>query len=247
MLSKIPGAGSIIKGAGGAAEAAATAVKGQVARGGIMAMAKQGVGMVARGIFLKALPAIGSMAFTATSVGLSAITSAISLPLAPLVVGGLAAYGLYRLYKYAVRNNANDYELIRIRQYGLGSGDTSQYNHRMFMLEAYLQDGRTGYKNGQAVILDKNVKAEELAEIFKIDKDDNEAAQNFAVWYRNRFLPFYLRHMTALYQADPARKKLDDIPSLTEEAKIKYLEQAYFADGPYGETTSPIKGLDEVS
>lgn len=247
LLSKIPGVGAIIKGASTATTAAASAVKGQLARGGITAIAKQGVGMLGRAIFLKAVPAVASMALSAASVGLSAITTAISTPLLPLAIGAMAMYGLYRLYKYAVRNNTNDYEQFRMRQYGLSGGDTSQYNHRMFMLEAYLQDGRTGYENGQAVILEKNVKAEELAEIFKIDKDDNETAQNFAVWYRNRFLPFYLRHMTALYQADPARKKLEDIPSLTEEARIKYLEQAYFADGPYNETTSPIKGLDDLS
>lgn len=196
---------------------------------------------------LEVLPAVASGAMAVAGTAISAIGSVLS---APVVLGAaalaLTGYGLYKLYKYANRDNASDLERVRLRQYGVSRrSNEDKYNHLFYTLEAYLCDGRVGYNQGQAYIIDKNVKPEDIAEIFGVDKDDGSHGDAVATWYSKRFKPFFLTNLTALYAADP-KKKLSDIDSLTTEQQLKYLSGIGFESGPWNIDTSPIKAIDSL-
>lgn len=235
-------AGAAVKGTAGVAKLAGKGVLGTVKAAGKCAI---GLGRFA---LTRALPAVAMAGLNIAGSAIGAVASVLS---SPVVLAGAAlaatGYGLYKLYQYAVRDKANDYERIRLRQYGFGyNSDVDQYNHYPYMLEAYLEDGRVGYDNGRAYILDKKVRPEELLELFKIDKEDAEQAHKFAEWYSKRFKPFFLTHMTALTSVSP-RGKLKDIAGLKPDEKIKYLETVGFDSGPYDIETSPVKSLEVLS
>lgn len=249
MLSKLPGVGKLfLKTANvGSKIFGAVAKTGLKGLGHVAKFGLKTAGRVALFGLTKAVPAVLGGALSVAGAAIGAIASVLS---SPIVIGTAAAaavgYGLYKTYKYATRNNANDYERVRLQQYGFATSDEmDSYNHRAYMLEAYLLDGRVGYNDGKAYTIDKNVKPEDLAEIFKIDKDDTETAQNFSRWYTSRFKPFFLTHLSALYAADP-KAELNGVMKLKAPQRLKYLEGIGFDSGPYDEGTSPIKGIDEL-
>ena len=186
----------------------------------------------------------GGAVLAGTSLAISAVTTALA---SPVVLGALAAgavaYGAYKAYKYFTRNSLNEWEKLRVIQYGLdGTSDTKEHNSKMMNLEGYLQDGRTGYDNGKAKLLDKKIDHKELLGFFDIDEKDEDAVNNFAKWFGERFKPFYLNTVTALFSVDP-KLKLDGIPKMDPEKQRDFLNRASFFDGPYDIDTSPIKGL----
>lgn len=256
LFSKLPGIGKIL---GGAAKGAF----------GIMNVASKGFGMAASGAgwlmknglkfglrtagrallfgVTNVIPMVGSALLSTAGAAVGAIGSVLS---SPVVLGAatlaLAGYGIYKLYKYATRDNANDFEKLRLAQYGLSRSDTNDYRHMVYTLEAYLQDGKVGYDRGKAYIIDKNVKPEEIAEIFGVDKDDSKMGERVATWYKERFKSVFLTNLSALFAVDP-KGKLDKVADLKPEQQIKYLEAASFESGPYGETTSPFKSVDDLA
>jgi len=221
----------------------AASIGGTVLRTGLQYGARSAAFMAT-----KALP--GAIMAGAKLAG-AAVTSIAGAVATPVVIGGaalaLAGYGIYKLYQRAKRNNANDYERLRLRQYGFGyNSDVDQYNHHVYVLEEYLQDGRLTYENGKASINERRVNPEEIAEIFNIDKDDQETGEKFAYWYTNRFKPIFLTHITALYAVD-GKKKLSEVKDLEPSKLIKYLEATALPEGPYDVTVSPLKALSELS
>lgn len=212
---------------------------------------RTGLQMGARGAAFMATKALPGAIMAGAKLAGAAVTSIAGALATPVVIGGaalaLAGYGIYKLYQRAKRNNANDYERLRLRQYGFGfNSDVDQYNHHVYVLEEYLQDGRLSYEGGKASINDRRVNPEELAEIFNIDKDDQETGERFAYWYVNRFMPVFLTHMTALYAVD-GKKKLSEVKDLDPSNLIKYLEASALPEGPYSVTVSPLKALSELS
>ncbi len=212
---------------------------------------RTGLQMGARGAAFMATKALPGAVMAGAKLAGAAVTSIAGALATPVVIGGaalaLAGYGVYKLYQRAKRNNANDYERLRLRQYGFGfNSDVDQYNHHVYVLEEYLQDGRLSYEGGKASINDRRVNPEELAEIFNIDKDDQETGERFAYWYVNRFMPVFLTHMTALYAVD-SKKKLSEVKDLDPSNLIKYLEASALPEGPYSVTVSPLKALSELS
>lgn len=190
---------------------------------------------------------IGSAVMGVVGAGLSAIGAALA---SPVVLGALAvgavAYGGYKLFKYITRDNANEFDDIRLKQYGLNGEPTKKYNHLVFKLEDYLNDGKIGYDRGKAYIMDKKIEKEEMLSIFDIDKDDDQACANFASWFGQRFRPFFLTHLTALYSINN-KMALSDVPSLKVPEKIKYLNLVGFEGGPYQVDANPFKGLEALN
>ena len=212
---------------------------------------RTGLQIGTRGAAFMATKALPGAIMAGAKLAGAAVTSIAGALATPVVIGGaalaLAGYGIYKLYQRAKRNNANDYERLRLRQYGFGfNSDVDQYNHHVYVLEEYLQDGRLSYEGGKASINDRRVNPEELAEIFNIDKDDQETGERFAYWYVNRFMPVFLTHMTALYAVD-GKKKLSEVKDLDPSNLIKYLEASALPEGPYSVTVSPLKALSELS
>jgi soluble lytic murein transglycosylase-like protein len=240
LLAMTPGA--LVKGVAGVAKLA-----GKGAWGAAKLAGKGAVGL-GRFALTRALPGLAMGALNVAGGAIGAVASVIS---SPVVLGAAAlagaGYGLYKLYQYSIRNDADEFERIRLNQYGFGyNKSVDQYNYYPFMLEAYLEDGRIGYDNGKAYINDKKVKPEELLELFKIDKEDTEQGNNFTAWFSKRFKPFFLTHMTALYAVNN-KAKLKEVAKFKPEERIKYLELIGFESGPYSEDTSPIKAMSQLS
>lgn len=182
------------------------------------------------------------LAVSAASAVAGTVLSAITAPIIgiPLLVAA-SAYGLYKLYKYANRDNASEMERLRLRQYGFGyNSAVDRYNHHVYLLEEYLQDNRISYdSNGYPSILNKKVNIKELLSIFEIDEKDSEGADRFNAWFRNRFKPVFFAHLAALMKVDK-KKTLQQVNDLSPEQKLTYLEQSKLKNGPYDYDTSPL-------
>lgn len=157
-----------------------------------------------------------------------------------------AAGAVSSVYKYATRKTANEVEMIRMFQYGVGHTDDSKAEiHKIFRLEDYLEDGRIGYNGSNAYINDKKIKPTELIEIFNIDKKDVAAVTKFGIWYNERFKPFFCKHLTIMMEIDN-KFKLKDISSLKGDDLKKYLDKATFESGPYALDESPFKAVPSL-
>ena len=233
--------GSIGRGIGSAA-----GTIGKLALGG-GSLAMRAGGLAVRGAMMGGglLASAGSAALGAAGSALAAIGSALA---SPVVLGALAvaavAYGGYKLYKYVTRDNANEFDDIRLKQYGLGANEKDKkFNHFIFKLEDYLMDGRVGYLSGKAYFLDKKIDPQDLLDIFSIDKDDPEMSKAFTDWFTTRFKPFFLTHMTAANSINN-KYTIADVPSMKDDEKIKYLGLITFESGPYDVLVSPFKEWD---
>lgn len=188
----------------------------------------------------------GTAALSAIGAGLAGIGTFLA---SPVVLGALAVgavgYGAYKLYKYTTRNSTDDYGVIRLAQYGLTPADKDNYSS-MLALEAYLCDGKVGYDNGKAYLLDKTIDNKEMISLFSIDENDVARCNVFAKWFTGRFKPFFLTHMTALFSVNN-KASLDAVGKLKYEEKIKYLGLIGFNGGPYDVLQSPIKSLPSLS
>lgn len=190
----------------------------------------------------------GAMVLGAASTAVAGVLAALS---SPVVLGAAAVaaagYGAYKGYKYLTRNKIDDWQRIRVIQYGLdGTSATERYNSQVTALEAYFMDGRIGYRGKTPYLNDKASKAEEMLEIFDIDPKDTGMVERFTVWFSERFKPVFLHHVAALAQQD-MKAKLDELDKLDNDKKMGYLNKAAFESGPYNVTTSPFKGLDVLS
>lgn len=266
VLGKVPGLGKILAGGksvlGGLAGKAgdmASSAKDMLLSRGAKAAAVEGGKTVGRTLLkagirtygflaLKALPAAGLALGNLAGTALTSIATVLASPLiikAALVAA--AAYGVWRLYKYAVRNNANTYERLRLLQYGLDESSAAKSNrHYVYTLEAYLQDGRITYTNGVPTLNTRKIQASDLLELFKIDKEDTKKAEAFNIWFHQRFTPVFLKHLEANYAVNP-KGKLNTIDNLKPELLLKYLDVARFPSGPYNVVASPFGDMDAVS
>lgn len=205
----------------------------------------------ARAVAWTALQAIPVLASGAMAVATTAVSAIAAVALHPVVIGAAAlaigGYGIFKLYKWANRNNASELERIRLRQYGVSNkSNEDQYNHLFYTLEEYLLDGKVDYSGNQASLIERNIKSEDIAEIFGVDKKDPDHANAVAEWYSKRFKPFFLTHVTALYKTNP-KVKLKDIESLTTEEKIRYAGAVGYESGPWNIDASPVKGIDALN
>lgn len=188
---------------------------------------------------------VGSAMLGALSVGLSAISGIVlTVPFLGAVVTAGVGFGLYKGYKYLVRDNIGELDEIRMLQYGFNS-TLKNYYHLPLQLEDYLCDGRVGYSDGKAFLVDKKIDKKEMLSIFSIDENDAEACAAFGRWFRDRFQSFFLTHMTAMTVVNP-KGALTKINDLKVPEKLKYLGMVSFDNGPYREITSPHKEIPSL-
>lgn len=195
--------------------------------------------------------ATGSVISAASAGTMAAVSAIIG---SPVLIGAaaaagvaLAGYGIYKTYKYFTRDKLNEYDAIRIKQYGLmNAGGDLHHNHEIIELENYLLDGKVGYNRGQAYLVRDGIDAEEVLNIFSIDKGDEKYIPRFTEWFQERFKPFFLTHLTALYAVNN-KAKLEDIEDLKPEERIRYLGMISYDSGPYAITVSPFKDIEVLS
>lgn len=209
---------------------------------------RQGGSFVARQLAmtgLRSAAVIGLQGLAASSAGAMAVAAAPII----LTVAAIAAttYGLYKLYKYCRRDDATKYDQLRLRQYGFAYRDNVyRFNHFAFQLEDYLQDERVGFDDStkKAFLIEKKIKHEELLETMDIDPKNTEEAANFSAWFKNRFRPVFIAHMTGLYKQDP-KLKLKQVNKLKPGQILAYLEDAHIKDtSVYNYDISPVKELE---
>ena len=251
LFKKLPGMSKILGGAKGLLGRGA-GVLGNMAKGvgrvfGGTAL-RTGGSFVARHLGMQALRSaavVGFQALAMSSAGAAVVAAAPAILVTAAIAG--TAYGLYRLYKYTRRDDATKYDQLRLRQYGFAYRDNVyRFNHYAFQLEDYLQDEKVGYDEmtGKAYLIDKKIKTEELLETMSIDPKDTEAVSNFTSWFKSRFRPVFLAHMTGLYKQDP-KLKLKEVIKLKPSQKLAYLEAARLKDTDvYNFDVSPVKELE---
>jgi hypothetical protein len=224
----VTGAGTAAAGTAGAVGAAGTAA---VVGGAATAAGGVGMGTAILGTLGTAAGAIGAFLASPVVLGTAAVA--------------LTAYAGYKGIKYLTQNNANKFDIIRLRQYGFGEKDERFY-HYVFELEQYLEKSCVAYTNGTAEILQNRVDAEEVFNICNIDKKNKERIDQFLGWFGNRFKPVFLTHLTALTKID-SEAKLSSVEDMKDEDVDKYLTAVAFENGPYSNSTSPFSDLRVLS
>lgn len=222
LASKLPGAAGLARAGGIAARVALTAGLATGGTGGLI---------------------VGALGAVASSIG--------AVLASPVVIGAAVtagvAYGGYKLYKYMTRNKLDDWQRIRVIQYGLdGTDATEMYNSQVMGLEKYLLDGRIGYRGRTPYINERTVDAKDILEIFSIDPKEDQMVQNLTEWIDKRFKPVFLHHLAVLAQID-MKARLDELDKLKPEQKLEYLSKAAFESGPYSVSVSPFKGLNSLN
>jgi LAS superfamily LD-carboxypeptidase LdcB len=212
--------------------AQATRVVGAVSTGLRVA---QVAGLAAGGLGM-----VGSALATVGAGVLSVLSSPVVLGAAAI---GAVGYGIYKGYKYFTRNKVDDFQKLRILQYGL----TTESNdiHRVLALEAYLEDGRLIYDTSGVRLNTKAIDEAEMMDIFGIDKKDQERIGRFTYWFGQRFLPFFLSSCTALLNINK-KFKLKDVEKLNAEELKDFIERSKNLDGPYDSDASPFAGIDKL-
>lgn len=163
----------------------------------------------------------------------------------PVVLGaaavGLVGYGAYKLYKYNQRDKLDTYELIRYVQYGFSKNQT-KYAAQVLALEDYCKDFITKALNGSSMLNESKMDVSTLLGFFDTDPKDSNI---FFQWFKARFIPVYLTHMTAIKAID-SKLNLSDIEKLSTEQKKVYVNAIKFPEGPYNFTQLPIADMKDV-
>lgn len=268
VLEKIPGLGKILSGAGSVLKGAGRLVglgagkllgggKGLVngaraayAAGGAMGVLKAGAGAARTGLTVARTLAMasGGVGGTVVAAGATILQAGLALMASPVFWGAAAAvgvgYGLYKGYKYFTRNSLTDYEKLRAVQYGLNQD--SKDLHKVMELEGYFLDGRISYTNGTPTFNAQKVKADDILKIMDIDPKDADRAEQLSMWMNERFKPFFLNHVAAMFVANP-KLKLTDVEKLDYAQTKVYLQKAEFSDGPYDRSTSPFESQQSMA
>lgn len=263
VLSSLPGLSSVFKGIGALGKGAWGLAK-TVGKGGfnLMARGASALGRIpgavrvlgTRGAYMAGAAGVakigGAAAALGTSMGgvaggligaggiaLKGIGLALASPfLAKAAVVAGAVYGAYKLYKYFTRNSTDDFEKLRLVQYGFKEKHSEQ--HKILALEKYLLDGKINY-GPVSSFNDRAIKMEEVYEIFGIDPEDKEKVISLNRWINDRFRPIFLEHIDALFAVNN-KLKLSELSRLEYDDLQKYLDKAQFKKGPYNKETSPF-------
>lgn len=214
-------AGAAIEGAAGAAGAAGagTAAAGTAAAG-TAATAATGGGLMA---------GLGSVLGAAASGVAAVLTSPVTLG---AIAIGLTAYGGYKLYKKMTRANFGALGKMRMAQYGL-KVDDKDHHKDMVDLEKAIYPIVKFSKSGKASLDYDKMELDDCMAPFGLSMRDEDQRNLFLEWFKARFEPVFLTHMTALRAVDPEAKDLLGISDLKSEELKKYFSAARYPDGPY--------------
>lgn len=198
----------------------------------------------------------GGLGGTLLTVGAGAVTALGSILASPVVLGGLAvgaaAYGGYKLFKYLRRDNVDDFQKFRYMQYGFGSTQGDEWNHKLSALEYYLLNGNVGYQAQEkgpkiAYLLEKKIDPAEIFKAFDVNTEDEDEVQMFTGWFQNRFKPFFLNTLTALHTVNPKINLFEAADKLDGKERTQFLSDAKFASSPaYDYTQPPVKSLESL-
>ncbi|SAK59321.1 glycoside hydrolase family protein [Caballeronia arationis] len=250
-MGRLLGRGALSAGLEGAAtvgaEGAAAATGLGAAEAGLGAAAltgAEGAGLLAGATGGSALVAGGATVLSGIATGAGMLGAALLSPVGLGIAGAaLLGYSLYKGYKALTKKRLGSLSALRFAQYGFTKEQEKSYLQAVFGLEDKLIKGVV-FQNGQASIDAKAVpelqKPKELAEGFDLDLKDNQQCANFAQWFRGRFCPVFLKHMTALQTAN-ANAKLGEVDEkLKSDEKKKYFEASKWPQGPYYVSASPF-------
>lgn len=225
-LKKMPGAGTIGRlGSAGLS----------LARGAILASALTGAFAVG-----------GSGVGAAIMGGLGALATGIAAVVAsPLFLGALAVVAVgtagYFAYKY-LKGNKNDFQLIRLRQYGISPENETQAD-KAISLESSV-DKFVSISGTEAKM---NISSEDvlkLMEKFEVDIDSEKALKNWVTWFNERFKPIYLLHKAAAMKVSGLQKLHDVDNKFTAAQKLEMLKHVKLpsSTAAYGVLATPFKG-----
>lgn len=194
--------------------------------------------------------AVGALGSGAATVGSSLLGGGASVlgavAMNPLfyvpAAAGLLAYGGYKAYKAYKRVKPTPITKLRLSQYGFTEKASDHYSP-VLKLEEYLNEKAIGYNQGQAYLIEKNIKPEEIFNILGVPPKDAEGRSKALQWFVTRFKPVYLNHLSTLYSVAP-KARLEDIDGLDDSVKQRYLPAVQMPDGPYDQLVSPIPGME---
>ncbi len=247
-LAKVAGGIAGLFGLGAAGTAAAG---GAAAAGAGVAGAAAATGAVAAGTAAAGTAAVATAGTAAAAAGgagvmgtLGAMAAGVGAFISAPVVLGVAAtaavgYGAYRGLKYLNRGALDSIGRARMTQYGF-QGEDRENVKKVIDLESALEDAIVS--NGNLVDLDyKKVKVLELIRLFGLDPMVQPQRQLFLEWFRYRFKPVYLTHLTVLKNIT-GKAELAQISELDDAQRERYLSEARFPEGPYQFDKLPVLG-----
>lgn len=254
LLNKIgglSGAWGLAKAGIGKAGGFIKGIAGRGAKGAGRLVGRAVAGTVARTAAVKA--AMGGAATLAASTGgvvgagaalaLKAAAFAMSGPGLAIAGVALAGYGLYKGYKYLVRNNVDEFEKLRMLQYGLTEEHKDKYN-KFLALEDLLK-GNVSWSGGVPSINSRSFKLQDALDIFDVDSKDEEHATRFANWFEGRFKPFFLQDLMNLREINE-KARYFDISTFDAKQLEALAPKLEFPSGPYNVSYSPFKDIEEL-
>jgi hypothetical protein len=197
-------------GVAGAAYGAVSAVN-NISEGNYGAAAVD-AGIAAGGVALTTggLAGVGSLL---TGTG-AAIAAAVSSPVLLTAAGvGLAAYGVYKLYKAF-----SDVPLlvrVRMAQYGIPLDATSEISKVQALESAALKE--VSIKSGTSANISGKIDYVKWVEEFGLDPTNKNHVQMWASWYQNRFKPVFLHNVALLSSMAPG-VSIEDVDSDLDES-----------------------------
>jgi hypothetical protein len=198
--------------------------------------------------------AIGALGGALTMAGGAAGLAGLifSAPVIGAAALGLAGYGAYKLYKYLSKGNLSKLDLLRVVQYGFMPDDKERWSTALDIESASYKALK---KDGKGFKIDyEKLRLSELMGPFGLTEHSAVHRSRLIEWYKTRFEPVFLTHITAL-NAVANTTDLSTVSSLKGEPKGKYFEAAKFSDGPYHYRMLPypdnvkvrVSGAEEVA
>ena len=183
----------------------------------------------------------GSLAIKVGGLGLGLLFSPVGLAAAATAAVG---YGAYRLFKAVT---AKDSQLFQARMagYGLDFENETKVN-KVLALEELLKRNIV-INNMEAQLKEGGVTIDQVVDIFKIDKNDQEQMNNLFEWFNKRFKPIYLTFATVMNTMKNKTdfSKVDSDLTNTERADFMVKTTFPFNDNaPYVFGTSPFPNED---
>lgn len=152
-----------------------------------------------------------------------AVVTAVGWPVIAAVAAGAAI--LWGGYKLATRKKAEFLDQMRLAQYGYRDYDlwSSDDGAKALYMEAELKKFVTFDKTGAAILRGLSAKeADRICQGYGIAADDKEGTMTFHAYAQQRFIPVYLRWLTAIRQTE-ATPKLEDLGDKSKVSKTTML------------------------
>jgi hypothetical protein len=213
---------------------------------GVKQLSKWGLRRLAVGTALRM--GIGAVASVAGEMLLGGVLAALGLLSTPVVLGAgaiaLAGYGVYKGYKYLTKGDISPLTKLRLVQYGYSTSAKEQYTNALD-LESQIKQHVFYQDNGLALLKVDKLNLKDMMSLFGLDYRKDEQRSLFGIWFRKRFQPIYLTHLTAL-RALGYKNGLDDVDTLSKEHVNVYFNAVKFPDGPYDISMLPYLDKDKA-